>query len=42
MCVLNVFPRTIAMDEERVVADRLTMEILEDEKLLEAHGLEKT
>ena len=28
-------------DEGTVVADGLTMEILEDEKLLEEHGLEK-
>jgi hypothetical protein len=29
------------MDEGRVVADGLTMDILEDEALLTAHGLEK-
>jgi hypothetical protein len=29
------------MDEGQVVADGLTSEILEDEKLLNAHGLEK-
>lgn len=34
-------PRTIVMDEGRVVADGLTMEILDDEKLLTEHGLEK-
>jgi cobalt/nickel transport system ATP-binding protein len=39
--VQELFPRTIVMDEGRVVADGLTMEILEDAKLLEAHGLEK-
>ena len=39
--VRELFPRTIVMDEGRVVADGLTMEILEDQKLLEAHGLEK-
>ncbi len=38
---LELFPRTIIMDEGRVVADGLTMEILEDEELLTAHGLEK-
>ncbi len=38
---LELFPRTIVMDEGRVVADGLTMEILEDEELLTAHGLEK-
>lgn len=35
------FPRTIVMDEGRIVADGLTMEILDDEELLTAHGLEK-
>ena len=39
--VRELFPRTVVMDEGQVVADGLTMEILEDEKLLEAHGLEK-
>jgi len=39
--VRELFPRTIIMDEGRIVADGLTMEILEDAKLLEAHGLEK-
>ena len=39
--VKELFPRTIIMDEGRIVADGLTMEILEDEKLLEAHGLER-
>ncbi len=39
--VQELFPRTIVMDEGRVVADGLTMEILEDEELLNAHGLEK-
>ena len=39
--VQELFPRTIIMDEGRVVADGLTMEILDDEKLLTAHGLEK-
>jgi cobalt/nickel transport system ATP-binding protein len=39
--VQELFPRTIVMDEGRVVADGLTMEILEDEQLLNAHGLEK-
>jgi hypothetical protein len=29
------------MDEGRVVADGLTSEILDDEELLNAHGLEK-
>ncbi len=39
--VQELFPRTIVMDEGRVVADGLTMDILEDEELLTAHGLEK-
>jgi cobalt/nickel transport system ATP-binding protein len=39
--VQELFPRTIVMDEGRIVADGLTMEILKDAKLLEAHGLEK-
>jgi cobalt/nickel transport system ATP-binding protein len=39
--VKELFPRTIVMDEGRVVADGLTMKILDDEELLTAHGLEK-
>jgi cobalt/nickel transport system ATP-binding protein len=39
--VQELFPRTIVMDEGRVVADGMTMEILENEGLLTAHGLEK-
>jgi cobalt/nickel transport system ATP-binding protein len=39
--VQELFPRTIVMDEGRVVADGLTLEILENEELLTAHGLEK-
>jgi cobalt/nickel transport system ATP-binding protein len=39
--VQELFPHTIIMDEGRVVADGLTMEILENEDLLTAHGLEK-
>jgi len=39
--VKELFPRTIVMDEGRVVADGLTMEILDNEELLTAHGLEK-
>ncbi|GAB4500280.1 MAG: ABC transporter ATP-binding protein [Anaerolineales bacterium] len=39
--VQELFPRTVVMDEGRVVADGLTTEILEDEALLNAHGLEK-
>ena len=36
-----LFARTIVMDEGRVAADGLTMEILENEELLTVHGLEK-
>jgi cobalt/nickel transport system ATP-binding protein len=39
--VKELFPRTIVMDEGLIVADGLTIEILEDAKLLEAHELEK-
>jgi len=39
--VQELFPRTIVMDDGEIVADGLTMGILEDEKLLNAHGLEK-
>lgn len=39
--VKELFPRTIVMDEGQIVADGLTMEILDDSRLLEAHGLEK-
>ena len=39
--VKELFPRTVVMDEGRVVADGPTSEILENETLLTAHGLEK-
>jgi cobalt/nickel transport system ATP-binding protein len=39
--VQELFPRTIVMDEGQIVADGKTKEILEDEALLTAHGLEK-
>jgi len=39
--VEELFPRTIVMDEGQIVADGKTKEILDDEKLLTAHGLEK-
>lgn len=39
--VEELFPRTIVMDEGMIVADGKTKDILADEKLLEAHGLEK-
>ena len=39
--VQELFPRTVVMDDGQIMADGLTMEILEDEALLIAHGLEK-
>jgi len=39
--VEELFPRTIVMDDGRIVADGMTQEILEDEKFLNEHGLEK-
>ena len=39
--VQELFPRTIVMDDGRIVADGQTKDILEDEKLLNEHGLEK-
>jgi len=39
--VKELFPRTIVMDEGQIVADKLTREILDDERFLEAHGLER-
>lgn len=39
--VKELFPRTIVMDDGQIVADGQTRDILEDEKLLTAHGLEK-
>jgi cobalt/nickel transport system ATP-binding protein len=38
--VQDLFPRMVIMDEGKIVADGLTVELLEDESLLEAHGLE--
>jgi len=37
----ELFPRTIVLDEGRVVTNGLTMEILENKELLTAHGMEK-
>ncbi|OQX64402.1 MAG: cobalt ABC transporter ATP-binding protein [Anaerolinea sp. 4484_236] len=37
----ELFPRMVIMDEGRVVADGPTAALLEDEALLEKHGLEK-
>jgi len=39
--VEKLFPRTIVMDEGLIVADGNTKEILQDEKFLNKHGLEK-
>lgn len=39
--VRELFPRMIIMDEGRIVADGPTGELMEDDALLEAHGLEK-
>jgi cobalt transport protein ATP-binding subunit len=39
--VKDIFPRTVVLDEGQIVADGLTSEILDDEALLEKHGLEK-
>ncbi|MBU4225963.1 MAG: energy-coupling factor ABC transporter ATP-binding protein, partial [Chloroflexi bacterium] len=39
--VRELFPRMVVMDEGKIVADGPTGELMKDEKLLEAHGLEK-
>jgi cobalt/nickel transport system ATP-binding protein len=39
--VQELFPRTIVMDDGRIVADGMTQEILDDETFLNEHGLEK-
>jgi cobalt/nickel transport system ATP-binding protein len=39
--VQELFPRMVIMDEGKIVADGPTSELMEDESLLEAHGLEK-
>jgi cobalt/nickel transport system ATP-binding protein len=38
--ILDVCPRVILLDEGRICADGPTAELLRDEQLLEAHGLE--
>jgi len=38
--VRDLFPRTIVMDEGRIVADGPTEQVLKDEAFLQAHGLE--
>jgi cobalt/nickel transport system ATP-binding protein len=37
----EIFPRMIVLDEGRVVADGPTQELMADDQLLEAHGLER-
>jgi cobalt/nickel transport system ATP-binding protein len=39
--VRDAFPRMVIMDEGHIVADGSTRKLLADEKLLEAHGLER-
>jgi cobalt/nickel transport system ATP-binding protein len=39
--VQELFPRTIVMDHGQIVADGTTKDILENETLLNEHGLEK-
>lgn len=40
--VRELFPRMVILDHGRVVADGPTLELMEDIKLLESHGLERT
>jgi cobalt/nickel transport system ATP-binding protein len=39
--VKELFPRTVVMDDGQIVADGKTRDILENEQLLNEHGLEK-
>jgi len=39
--VAEVFPRIVVMDDGRIVADGPTAAVLDDDRLLEAHGLER-
>ena len=39
--VAEAFPRTVVMDDGRIVGDGPTAELLSDDRLLEAHGLER-
>jgi cobalt/nickel transport system ATP-binding protein len=41
LMVKELFPRTIIMDEGRIVADGITEDLMNDSALLEAHGLER-
>lgn len=40
LLVREIFPRTIILDEGQLVADGPTLELMSDNALLEAHGLE--
>jgi cobalt/nickel transport system ATP-binding protein len=40
--VSELFPRMVIMDEGRIVADGPTGELMNDEELLTAHGLERS
>jgi cobalt/nickel transport system ATP-binding protein len=37
----ELFPRMVVMDGGRVVADGLTADLMQDDALLESHGLER-
>jgi cobalt/nickel transport system ATP-binding protein len=41
LMVRELFPRMVIMDDGRIVADGPTQELMNDEALLNAHGLEK-
>jgi energy-coupling factor transporter ATP-binding protein EcfA2 len=41
LMVRELFPRMVIMDEGQIVADGPTVDLMDDEALLEAHGLEK-
>jgi cobalt/nickel transport system ATP-binding protein len=41
LMVRELFPRMVIMDEGLIVADGPTVDLMDDEALLEAHGLEK-
>jgi energy-coupling factor transporter ATP-binding protein EcfA2 len=41
LMVREIFPRMVIMDEGRIVADGPTQALMNDEALLNAHGLEK-
>jgi energy-coupling factor transporter ATP-binding protein EcfA2 len=41
LLVQELFPRMVIMDEGRIVADGTTESLMEDEALLETHGLER-